>query len=193
MLNIDSPTRELAIQIYEQVKAIGARQSVKAILITGGADQQQQALQLAARPHVVIATPGRLAEHVRASGEDTVCGLRRVRFVVFDEADRLLSPEAGMLPDLETCLCIIPPPDKRQTLLFTATVTPEVMALKERPRPTGRLPIHVCEVDTQALAIPKKLKQMYLQTPVNYKECYLHVLLGTPGESSFEMFESFLR
>ncbi|KAF2680326.1 DEAD-domain-containing protein [Lentithecium fluviatile CBS 122367] len=177
---IITPTRELAIQIFEQVKAIGARQSVKPILVTGGADQRDQALQLGTRPHVVIATPGRLAEHIRTSGEDTVCGLRRVRFVVFDEADRLLSPEAGMLPDLETCLSILPTPDRRQTLLFTATVTPEVLALKGRPRPAGRPPIYVCEVDTQTLAIPQKLKQMYLQAPVTHKECYLHVLLGTP-------------
>ncbi|KAF2637272.1 DEAD-domain-containing protein [Massarina eburnea CBS 473.64] len=177
---IITPTRELAVQIYEQVKAIGSRQSVKAILITGGADQQEQALQLGSRPHVVIATPGRLAEHVRTSGEDTVCGLRRVRFVVFDEADRLLSPDAGMLPDLETCLSILPKPDQRQTLLFTATVTPEVLALKERPRPAGRPPIFVCEVDTQMLAVPKTLHQTFLQTPVTHKECYLHVLLGTP-------------
>jgi ATP-dependent RNA helicase DDX49/DBP8 len=106
-----------------------------------------------------------------------------VRFVVFDEADRLLSPDAGMLPDLETCLSVIPPPEKRQTLLFTATVTPEVLALKERPRPAGRLPIYVCEVDTQVLAIPRKLKQMYQQIQVTHKECYLHVLLGTPGQS----------
>ena len=111
-----------------------------------------------------------------------MCGLRRVRYVVFDEADRLLSPDAGMLPDLETCLSIIPTPEKRQTLLFTATVTPEVLALKERPRPVGRPPIYVCEVDTQTLAIPRKLKQMYQQAHVTHKECYLHVLLGTPGE-----------
>ncbi|KAF1958282.1 DEAD-domain-containing protein [Byssothecium circinans] len=177
---IVTPTRELAIQIYEQVKAIGSRQSIKAILITGGADQQEQALQLGSRPHMVIATPGRLAEHIRTSGEDTVCGLRRVRFVVFDEADRLLSPEAGMLPDLETCLSILPKPDQRQTLLFTATVTPEVLALKERPRPAAKPPIFVCEVDTQMPAIPRTLHQTFLQTPVTHKECYLHVLLGTP-------------
>ncbi|KAF1971973.1 ATP-dependent RNA helicase-like protein dbp8 [Bimuria novae-zelandiae CBS 107.79] len=176
-----TPTRELAIQIYEQVKAIGARQSVKVVLITGGADQQKQALELAARPHVVIATPGRLAEHINNSGEDTICGLRRVRFVVFDEADRLLAPGKGsMLPDLETCLSVLPPSDRRQTLLFTATVTPEVMALKERPRSAGKPPIYVCEVDTETLAIPPKLQQLYIMTPVTHKECYLHVLLLTP-------------
>ncbi|KAF2656187.1 ATP-dependent RNA helicase DBP8 [Lophiostoma macrostomum CBS 122681] len=176
-----TPTRELAIQIFEQFKAISAPQSLKPILITGGTDQREQAIQLASRPHVVIATPGRLAEHIRTSGEDTICGLRRVRFVVFDEADRLLAPGRGsMLPDLETCLSALPTPKERQTLLFTATVTDEVLALKEQPR-QGRLPIYVCEVDTEKLAIPLKLQQKYIQAPVTHKECYLHVLLSTPA------------
>ncbi|KAH8707615.1 hypothetical protein GQ44DRAFT_743255 [Phaeosphaeriaceae sp. PMI808] len=178
---IVTPTRELAIQIYEQVKAISAPQSMKPILITGGSDQREQAIALASRPHVVIATPGRLAEHIRTSGEDTICGLRRVRFVVFDEADRLLAPGRGsMLPDLETCLSVLPPKEERQTLLFTATVTAEVLALKSQPRAPGRLPIFVCEVDTATLATPASLSQLYLQTPVTHKECYLHVLLLTP-------------
>lgn len=177
---IITPTRELAIQIFEQVKAISAPQSMKPILITGGADQREQAINLASRPHIVVATPGRLAEHIKTSGEDTICGLRRVKFVVFDEADRLLTPGKGsMLPDLETCLSVVPPPTQRQTLLFTATVTPEVLALKEQPRP-GRPPIFVCEVDTEDLAIPPKLQQKYIQTPVTHKECYLHVALETP-------------
>ena len=154
---------------------------MKPILITGGSDQRDQAIQLSSRPHIVISTPGRLAEHIKTSGEDTICGLRRVRFVVFDEADRLLAPGRGsMLPDLETCLSVLPPPNKRQTLLFTATVTPEVLALKEQPRP-GRPPIFISEVDTETLAIPPKLQQKYIQAPVTHKECYLHVLLGTPG------------
>jgi ATP-dependent RNA helicase DDX49/DBP8 len=89
-----------------------------------------------------------------------------------------------MLPDLETCLSVLPSPDLRQTLLFTATVTPEVLALKERPRPAGKPPIFVCEVDTDTLAIPPKLQQLYIMAPVTHKECYLHVLLNTPGKHS---------
>ncbi|KAF2463294.1 ATP-dependent RNA helicase-like protein dbp8 [Lindgomyces ingoldianus] len=179
-----TPTRELAIQIFEQIKAISAPQSLKPVLITGGGDQREQAINLASRPHIVIATPGRLAEHIKASGEDTICGLRRVRFVVFDEADRLLAPGRGsMLPDLETCLSVLPSATERQTLLFTATVTSEVLALKEQPRP-GRPPIFICEVDTETLAIPPKLQQKYLQIPVTHKEHYLHVLLGTPENIS---------
>ena len=155
--------RELALQMFEQFKAISAPQSLKPILITGGADMRTQALELSRRPHVVIATPGRLADHINVSGEDTICGLRRVRFVVLDEADRLLTSGPGsMLPDVETCLEVLPPSSERQTCLFTATVTEEVRALKEMPRTKAKPPVFVCEVDTETLAIPSTLQQKYL-------------------------------
>ncbi|KAK0646314.1 P-loop containing nucleoside triphosphate hydrolase protein [Cercophora newfieldiana] len=178
-----TPTRELALQIYEQIKAISSPQSLKAILITGGADMRPQAIALAQRPHLVIATPGRLADHIRTSGEDTTCGLRRVRFVVLDEADRLLAAgtSGSMLPDVEECLSVLPPPSARQTLLFTATITPEVRALKDMPRQPGRLPVFSAEVDTSVLAIPSTLHQAHLQIPVTHREHYLHTLLLTPA------------
>ncbi|KAI5465655.1 P-loop containing nucleoside triphosphate hydrolase protein [Mariannaea sp. PMI_226] len=176
-----TPTRELALQIYEQFKAISSPQGLKAILVTGGADMRAQALELARRPHIVIATPGRLADHIRTSGEDTICGLRRVRYVVLDEADRLLNGtgHGSMLPDVEECLSVLPPATERQTLLFTATVTPEVRALKDMPVKPGKQPVFVCEVDTQMPAIPATLNQMHLQVPVTHKEHYLHMFLLT--------------
>ncbi|KAG0648450.1 ATP-dependent RNA helicase dbp8 [Hyphodiscus hymeniophilus] len=176
-----TPTRELALQIFEQFKAISSPQSLKAVLITGGSDMRPQAIALAQRPHIVIATPGRLADHIRTSGEDSMCALRRVRMVVLDEADRLLASGSigSMLPDVEECLSVLPPPSKRQTLLFTATITPEVRALKELPRAPGKPPVFICEVDTQKLAIPTSLNQMYLQTPVTHREHYLHMFLLT--------------
>lgn len=176
-----TPTRELALQIYEQFKAISSPQGLKAVLITGGADQRSQAIALAQRPHVVIATPGRLADHIRTSGEDTICGLRRVKFVVLDEADRLLHAggTGSMLPDVEECLGVLPPSVERQTLLFTATITPEVRALKDMPVKPGKQPVFVCEVDTQMLAIPATLSQKHVQIPVTHKEHYLHVFLST--------------
>ena len=176
-----TPTRELALQIFEQFKAISSPQGLKAILVTGGADMRAQAIELGQRPHVVIATPGRLADHIRSSGEDTICGLRRVRYVVLDEADRLLhaSGPGSMLPDVEECLSVLPPATERQTLLFTATITPEVRALKNMPLKPGKQPVFVCEVDTQTLAIPATLQQMHVQIPVTHKEHYLHVFLLT--------------
>jgi len=174
-------TRELALQIYEQFKAISAPQNLKVVLVTGGSDMRPQAIALAQRPHVIIATPGRLADHIRSSGEDTICGLRRVRFVVLDEADRLLSSggPGSMLPDIEECLEVLPPSTQRQTLLFTATITPEVRALKDMPAKPGKEPAYVCEVDTQRLAVPATLHQMYLQINVTHKEYYLHAFLLT--------------
>ncbi|CAK7244722.1 MAG: Putative RNA helicase [Sporothrix thermara] len=207
-----TPTRELALQIYEQFMAISAPQPLKALLVTGGADMRPQAIALAKNPHIVIATPGRLADHIRTSGEDTIGGLKRVRYVVLDEADRLLTAataapgdegarsknkdkkkgkrgggdhaasnvgNGSMLPDVETCLGALPPPNKRQTLLFTATVTPEVRALKTMPRSADRLPVFVCEVETHAPAIPATLRQCHLTVPVTHREHYLHAFLST--------------
>lgn len=142
-----TPTRELALQIFEQFKAIGAVQNLKVCLVTGGADMRAQAIELARRPHVVIATPGRLADHINSSGEESIAGLRRVKFVVLDEADRLLASGKGsMLPDLGVCMEVLPESSKRQTCLFTATVTAEVRALQDKPRAKGKPPVAVCEV-----------------------------------------------
>ncbi|EEH44527.1 ATP-dependent RNA helicase DBP8 [Paracoccidioides brasiliensis Pb18] len=181
-----TPTRELALQIFEQIKAISAPQSLKPILITGGTEMRPQAIALSQRPHVVIATPGRLADHINSSGRDTICGLNRARFVVLDEADRLLESGPGsMLADLETCLSALPPSTARQTLLFTATVTPEVRALKSMPRPASKPPIFVTEISTENQAtIPRTLKQSYLLVPLTHREAFLHVLLSTDGNSS---------
>ena len=175
-----TPTRELALQIFEQIKAISSPQSLKPILVTGGTEMRPQALALSRRPHIVVATPGRLADHIKTSGEDTIVGLRRTRVVVLDEADRLLASGAGsMLPDVETCLSALPPSSERQTCLFTATMTPEVVALKTQQRNGDRPPVFLCEVDTSELAVPGTLHQTYLQVPVTYREAYLHVLLLT--------------
>src|ERR1700712_1404301 len=176
-----TPTRELALQIVEQIKALSAASSLKVVLVIGGEDMTRQAIALEKRPHIVVATPGRLADHITSSGEDTICGLRRVKYVVLDEADRLLASGNGsMLPDVETCLSVLPPSTERQTLLFTATVTPEVRALKDMPRAPGRQSVFVCEVDTEDIAVPATLSQKYLLVSATQREPFLHELLQTP-------------
>jgi ATP-dependent RNA helicase DDX49/DBP8 len=173
--------RELALQIFEQFKALSSPQTFKPVLITGGADMRKQAIELANRPHLIIATPGRLADHINTSGKDAIDGLKRLRVVVMDEADRLLADGPGsMLPDLDVCMRVLPPSTERQTLLFTATMTPEVSALKSLPRPKNRPDLFVCEFDNTALAVPSTLRQTYLLAPVTQRETYLHALLLTP-------------
>lgn len=139
--------RELALQMAEQFTALGSPQNIKLCLLIGGTDMVAQAISLAKRPHIVIATPGRLADHIRSSGEDTICGLRRARFLVFDEADRLLTD--SFAEDLQDCLSVLPPPDKRQTLLFTATVTEAVRKAKEgkAKEGKGKKPMFISEID----------------------------------------------
>lgn len=187
-----TPTRELALQIFEQFQALGAPQNLKVILVTGGSEMRPQALALSQRPHIVVATPGRLADHIQTSGKDTTVGLSRTRAVVLDEADRLLAPGSGsMLPDLNVCLSALPPPSARLTLLFTATVTPEVRALKSQPR-NGRDPVFISEISdsfdssgpgetSSGPSLPPTLRQTYLQVPAPHKPAFLHVLLQTPS------------
>ncbi|EFW20337.1 ATP-dependent RNA helicase DBP8 [Coccidioides posadasii str. Silveira] len=157
-----------------------------AVVLTPTSEMRPQAIALSTRPHVVIATPGRLADHIKTSGQDTIYGLNRVRMVVLDEADRLLASGPGsMLPDVETCLSAVPSSTSRQTLLFTATVTPEVRALKSMPRSKDRLHIFVTEISTENnTTIPPTLKQCYLQVPMTHREAFLHVLLSTDANSS---------
>jgi ATP-dependent RNA helicase DDX49/DBP8 len=131
----------------------------------------------------VIATPGRLADHVRTSGRDTIAGLSRARVVVLDEADRLLASGPGsMLSDVDICLSALPPAKDRHTLLFTATVTAEVRALKTLPREKGRPEAFVAEIDAEndspRSLIAPNLKQTYLQVPMTHKDAFLHVLLS---------------
>lgn len=130
-------TRELALQIMEQIKAISAAQTVKAILVTGGSDMRSQAIAIAQRPHIIVATPGRLADHIRSSGEDTWGGLRRVKFLVLDEADRLLSAggPGSMLPDIgKSSAHPVPARPSRWVLTVTQRSAWEYC----HPLPTGR-------------------------------------------------------
>jgi ATP-dependent RNA helicase DDX49/DBP8 len=186
-----TPTRELALQIYEQFVALGASQNLKVVLVTGGSDMRAQAVALSQRPHIVVATPGRLADHIQTSGKDTTIGLSRAKAVVLDEADRLLTPGPGsMLSDLNTCLSALPPSSQRLTLLFTATVTPEVRALKSQPR-ANRPPLFISEIsdpsdpasDPLNPTLPPTLRQTYLQLPPAHKAAFLHVLLAVPSLS----------
>lgn len=83
-----TPTRELAFQISEQFEALGSTIGVKCCVVVGGIDMMTQALMLAKKPHIIIATPGRLVDHL----ENTKgFNLRSLKFLVMDEADRILN------------------------------------------------------------------------------------------------------
>ena len=83
-----TPTRELAAQIGDSFASVGAGMGLRHVVVTGGRDTIRQSQDLDRRPHVVVATPGRLADHIR---NNSTLSLARVKYLVLDEADRLLA------------------------------------------------------------------------------------------------------
>lgn len=183
-----TPTRELAIQISDQFAALGASMDLKFATIVGGLDMLEQSAVIARRPHIVIATPGRLADIIRSNGDETVGGLRKCRYLVLDEADRLLNP--SFADELETCLSLLP--KQRQTLLFTATISDAVRTLSKAPPKDGKQAPFLHEIhDEEAaggassasnslVAVPKTLTQRYLFIPSHVRENYLYEVLTLP-------------
>jgi ATP-dependent RNA helicase DDX49/DBP8 len=164
-----SPARELSSQIAEQFSALGARMQVRVAVVVGGVDMMHQALLLSERPHVVIGTPGRLADHLRSSG-GAAAAMRNTRFLVIDEADRML--EQGFSEDLGAILQRLPA--QRQTLLFSATMS---RALERLQRLALRAP-HVADL-SPAEGVPGGLTLEYIFVPSNVRDAYLtHVVRG---------------
>ena len=118
-----APTRELADQVAESVKKYAKHSQLRSAVVFGGIDMKPQTLQLKAGVEVLIATPGRLLDHIEAKN----CSLGQVEYVVLDEADRML--DIGFLPDLQRILSYLP--KQRQTLLFSATFSTEIKKLAQ--------------------------------------------------------------
>ncbi len=118
-----SPTRELALQIDEQALALGYHVGLSAASVVGGVDMGPQERALRAGAAIVVATPGRLLDHMRFPYVD----LAGVEIVILDEADRML--DMGFLPDITRILDALP--KKRQTLLFSATMSSTIRCLAE--------------------------------------------------------------
>jgi ATP-dependent RNA helicase RhlE len=116
-----TPTRELALQVEESVRTYGARRPVRSTTIYGGVGYENQVRAIRSGPEIVVATPGRLLDHV---GQHTI-DLTHVEILVLDEADRML--DMGFIRDIRRILAILPP--KRQNLLFSATFSDEIRDL----------------------------------------------------------------
>lgn len=120
---IVSPTRELAMQTHQQLAALAALVKVECVCIYGGASKDDQRALLKRGADIVVATPGRLKDFM----SDQTVVLSEVRFVVLDEADRML--DKGFEEDIKQILGSCPPRGLRQTLMFTATWPASVQSL----------------------------------------------------------------
>ena len=116
-----APTRELAMQIDEELRKFGRFLGIRHALVFGGVGHTPQIRALEKGVDILVATPGRLLDHLDAG----VVKLDRVQYLVLDEADRML--DIGFLPDLQRILSYLP--KQRTTLLFSATFSPEIKRL----------------------------------------------------------------
>ncbi len=116
-----TPTRELCLQVEESVRTYGRQRPVSSTAIYGGVDYDRQVRRLLQGAQVVVATPGRLLDHIRQRTVD----LSRVEVLVLDEADRML--DMGFIPDVRRIIDLLP--GGRQTLLFSATLPQPIRRL----------------------------------------------------------------
>ena len=150
------------------------------VVIVGGMDMMSQSIALAKKPHIVIATPGRLVDHL----ENTKgFSLRSIRYLVMDEADRILNMDFEV--DLDKILKILPPSSTRSTYLYSATMTKKVAKLQ---RASLRDPVKV-EV-SEKYGTVEKLQQSYLFIPAKYKDLYLVSILNDMSGKSVIVFSS---
>src|SRR3989338_686306 len=157
-----TPTRELAQQVKESLKSFSYKR-LKIITIFGGVSYTPQVADLS-RADVVVATPGRLLDHLQRNNLD----LSGIKILVLDEADRMF--DMGFILDVEKIIrqCS----KNRQTLFFSATMPPKVKRLADKYMKQPKSVSAVKYVD------PKKLKQAYYQVPKNFKIALLLKLLN---------------
>jgi len=119
-----APTRELVLQISEEARHLSKYTDLQTISVFGGMDYEKQRKQLSSDPvDIVVATPGRLLDFQRRRD----ISLKKIEVLVIDEADRML--DMGFIPDVKNIIYNTPAKEKRQTLLFSATLTGEITRL----------------------------------------------------------------
>ncbi|KAF7824387.1 DEAD-box ATP-dependent RNA helicase 36 [Senna tora] len=162
-----TPTRELAFQLAEQFRALGSCLHLRIAVVVGGMDMLQQTKNLMSRPHVVIATPGRI-KVLLEENPDIPPVFARTKFLVLDEADRVL--DVGFQEELKFIFQCLP--ENRQNLFFSATTTSSLQKLHERYQDK----LYVFEA-YEGLKTVETLKQQVIFVPKKVKEVYLmHIL-----------------
>jgi ATP-dependent RNA helicase DDX47/RRP3 len=162
-----APTRELAAQIGQVFEALGALINLRVAVIVGGLDMVSQQTALGRKPHIIVATPGRLLDHLEKTKGFS---LRKLKHLVMDEADRLLDMDFGDI--IEKILKFLP--RERQTYLFSATMSKKVETLQ---RASLRDPVRV-SVSTSKYQTVSTLLQNYLFVPHMHKDTYFVYLVN---------------
>jgi ATP-dependent RNA helicase RhlE len=120
-----TPTRELAIQVEESIRTYGKHTGLRSTVVYGGVDIKQQLPIVRGGVEILVATPGRLLDHI----EQKSLYLGQVEIFVLDEADRML--DMGFIPDIKRIMALLPATARRQNLLFSATFSNEIKKLAD--------------------------------------------------------------
>ena len=144
------PTRELALQVDEMLHKIGQSFGLKTVVLIGGLSLKPQIDAIAKNPHIIIATPGRLIDHLSRR----TIKLERVNVLVLDEADRML--DMGFQPQIKRILNAVP--KDRQTMLFSATLPPEIISIASSHM---KLPVRI-EVAPSGTTIEGVLQEIFI-------------------------------
>ncbi len=144
------PTRELALQIENVLKEVSFSLSVRVAVLIGGAPFGFQRKQLSAHPHIIVATPGRLLDHL----EQRTLSLQNVNMLVLDEADRMF--DMGFAPQIEKVLRALP--TERQTMVFSATMPVEIAHIMKKHM---KLPIRI-EIAPQGTLASQLTQELFI-------------------------------
>jgi ATP-dependent RNA helicase RhlB len=152
---IIAPTRELVMQIAKDAQDLAKYTDIKVVSVFGGIDYQKQQNQLIGKKvDLIVATPGRLLDFNR----NRIIDLAMVKMMVIDEADRML--DMGFIPDVRKIVNATPPKDRRQTMFFSATITPEVNHLAAQ---WTKKPVTI-EIEAEAVTVDTVNQIVYLTT-----------------------------
>ncbi|MBS4202297.1 DEAD/DEAH box helicase [Bacillus sp. FJAT-49732] len=153
---IIAPTRELAIQVSEELYKIGMDARVRVLAVYGGSDIQRQIRSLKKGPHIIVGTPGRILDHINRR----TLKLGNVHTLILDEADEMLN--MGFIDDIESILETVP--EERQTLLFSATMPEPIRRIAER---FMRSP-EIVRVQAKEMTVPL-IEQFFVKVPEKEK------------------------
>ena len=186
-----TPTRELAAQIDEQITGLAYHCGIQSVTVVGGVDAGYQERGLKAGSDIVVATPGRLLDHMRFNVGD----FSKLKFLVIDEADRMY--DMGFLPDLTRIINAMPA--TRQTLLFSATMPDPIRKLigtsLKDPQTihAGQVNKAAESIEQRALLVDGHNKERLLEKILNQQDCTCALVFVNTKRGAQKLFQSLRR
>ncbi|OBZ14797.1 DEAD/DEAH box helicase [Bacillus sp. FJAT-27264] len=183
-----TPTRELAIQVAEEIGKLTRFKGLRSLAIYGGQDIGRQIRGLKKKPQIIIGTPGRLLDHINRK----TIRLDDVQTVVLDEADEML--DMGFMEDIQSILKLVP--EERQTLLFSATMPPNIQRLAQQflknPQHVSVIPKQISAplIDQAYIEVPERQKFEALSRLIDMESPELAIIFGRTKRRVDELAEA---